>query len=241
MAHTVQEIMNRELLSIGPDHPAREASEVLRSFHVTALPVIDEERRPLGVVSRSDPLELEGTVGTHMTQPAACIPVSMTVEEAGRQLATRDLHHLVVVDGAGKAVGMLSTLDVLRALLDIPTRHPDTFPHWDETTGVSWTNDWRLQADSIDQAPSKPGVLLLSAARHGERDAAVWVESCADVRSRVGQLVARAVVEDAALECLLAHGDLRFRAAAIVDQDARERTTALLRDRIAHVPPPGGT
>ncbi len=241
MARTVQEIMNRELLSIGPNHPAREASEVLRSFRVTALPVVDEERRPIGVASRSDPLELDGTVGAHMTQPAACIPLSMTVEEAGKQLATRDLHHLVVVDGAGKAVGMLSTLDVLRALLDIPTRHPDTFPHWDETTGVSWTNDWPLQADSVDRAPTRPGVLLLSAARHGERDAAVWVESCADLRSRVREMVVRAVAEDVVLERLLAHANLQFRAAAIVDRDARERTTALLRDRIAHAPPPGGT
>jgi CBS-domain-containing membrane protein len=38
-----------------------------------------------------------------------------------------DLHHVVVTDESGKAVGMLSALDALRALIGEPPKHPAAF------------------------------------------------------------------------------------------------------------------
>lgn len=241
MARTVQEIMNRELLSIGPQHSAREARLLLRNFHVTAVPVVSEDGRPLGVVSLSDPLELGGPVEKHMTTPAGCISVSTTVDDAGRQLASGDRHHLVVVDGAGKAVGMLSVLDVLRSLFDIPARHPSTFPHWDPTTGVSWSDDWPLEPENVLRSPSSPGVLVVTRGARGGPDLMLWAESCVDLRTRVGQLAGRSEREPPALAKVLAEAGLRFRTASVIDDIHRDRITAVLSDRIAHAPPPGAT
>jgi len=54
--------------------------------------------------------------GDRMTCPAVCIEGSTGFDEAARRMAEADTHHLVVVDGAGMAVGFLSVLDVLRAM-----------------------------------------------------------------------------------------------------------------------------
>src|SRR5579883_2651944 len=109
MARTVDEIMNRELLAVRPDMTILEARELLRTFGVGAAPVVDEARRPLGVVSVRNLLDPEGAVQQRMSKPAICVPLSMTVEDAARHLGRTDMHHLVVVDATGAAVGMLSS------------------------------------------------------------------------------------------------------------------------------------
>ena len=189
MALTVNEIMNRELLAFRADLPAGEARELLRSFSVSAAPVIDEGRRPLGVVSMRDLLPSIGTAEERMSRPARCVGSSMSIEDASRQLARSDLNHLVVVDATGLAVGMVSSLDLLRAILGMPTRHPATFPHWDEATEASWTDDLLLDEEGSAQAPDRPGVLVLSTGHLGERDSIVWAESCCgSVRTRAREL-----------------------------------------------------
>ncbi|HXX66849.1 MAG TPA: CBS domain-containing protein [Polyangiaceae bacterium] len=241
MPRTVQEIMNRELLTITPELPAHEARDLLRSFRIGAAPVIDEGRRPLGVVSLRDPLERGGETREHMRRPAPCVPVSMPIEDAARQLARLDAHHLVVVDSAGVVVGMLSSLDALRAMLGLPARHPPTFPHWDHATGVSWTDDWPLEEETAANAPAGAGVLALTIGHLGDPDSIVWVESCANVRERVQRLAGPPTPGEPVLARILALRGLRFRAAAVNDGSAQARIVALLRDRIANAPPSGGT
>lgn len=241
MPRTVQEIMNRELLTITPDLPAQEARDLLRAFGIGAAPVIDEARRPVGMVSLRDPLERGGDTREHMRRPASCIPVSTPIEEAARHLARADTHHLVVVDSVGAVVGMLSSLDALRALLDLPARHPATFPHWDHATGVSWTDDWPLEEDSATNAPAVAGVLALTVGHLGDPDSLVWVESCANVRERVRRLAGPQAPSEPVLARILALRGLRFRAAAVNDEGAQVRIVSLLRDQITNAPPSGGT
>jgi CBS domain len=241
MARTVQEIMNRELLSVRPDLPVAELRGLLRSFGVGAVPVVDEGRRPLGVVSVRDMLEGEGLARDRMTQPAICVGSSSTIEDAARHLAQTEMHHLVVVDGAGAPAGMLSTLDLLRDLLGMPARHPGAFPHWDETTGVSWTDDWTLDEGSPGRAPEGPGVFALVRGAPGERDEIVWVEDCADTRARLSELREPSAKQEPALTRVLALRGLRFRAASVRNEETRARVVALLRERLDHAPPPGAT
>ena len=144
-----------------------------------------------------------------------------------------------MVDGAGVAVGMVSTLDLLRALLGMPAHHPAAFPHWDETTGVSWTDDWALDEEGLDQAPDGPAVLVLVRATTHERDEVVWVEACASARARLTELKERGPGRETALARVLALRGLRVRVARVGDEETRARIVALLRDRLDHTPPPG--
>jgi CBS domain-containing protein len=241
MARTVADIMNKELLALRHDLPAREALELLRSFGVGAAPILDENRMPEGVVSLRDRLETDRCVHDVMTRPVACVSVSSTIEAAAEQMARGDRHHLVVVDGTGAAVGVLSTLDLLRALLDLPARHPAAFPHWDPSTRISWTDDHPLETESSRDAPDAPGVLLLVTSRRGEPDAIVWVEAAANVRVRVLACASRPTQQEPALTRVLALSGLRFRACHVEDPATREAIVRDLRSNLDHVPPPGGT
>lgn len=240
MAAIVGEIMNRELLSLRPDLTARQARDILRSFGVSAAPVVNDERRPIGVLALHDLVEGDGTARQRMSSPAVSVPSSMAVEDAAMCLARGDLHHLIVVDATGAAVGMISALDVLRALVGMPSRHPATFPHWDASTEASWTDDWPLVDENLGHAPHAPGVLVLVTEHAGGRDKMVWVESCANLRARVATLV-RAEADKPELALALSVGSVCFRTTTVKDDSCRDRIVRLLRDRLEHAPPPGAT
>jgi len=234
--------MNRELLTVRPETTAEAARELLKGFAIGAVPVVDDSSRLLGVVSVRDLLDASGPVEEFMTRPPMCVGLSASVSAAARQLAQTDRHHLVVVDGAGVPVGMVSTLDALRALLDLPAHHPSRFPHWDQATEACWTDDWLLEGEeNVSQAPDGPGVLALATGHLGETDTIVWAELCGSVRARVRELASSPEKQPHALARVLCLRGLRFRAAASSDEASAARIVSVLRDRIDHTPPPGAT
>lgn len=176
-----------------------------------------------------------------MTRPADCVSIGSTIEAAAERMARGDRHHLVVVDSAGAAVGMLSTLDLLRALVDAPARHPAPFPHRDPLTGISWTDDWPLDPESCKRAPDGPGVLLLVASHRAEREEVYWVEALTDVRAGLLAYASEPMHQAPALAPVLALRGLRFRAARIEDPTARDALAARLQSNLDHRPPRGAT
>jgi CBS-domain-containing membrane protein len=124
---TVREIMNAKLLYIEEGDPVTLARRHILRFGVTAVPILDETHRPVAVVSLRD-LDRAGS-GDEVLPSRTVLTVKDTdaVEEAARKLVETDFHHLVVVDAKGVAVGMVSSVDFLRALLALPPRHPKPF------------------------------------------------------------------------------------------------------------------
>ncbi len=241
MAMRVDEIMNRELLAVVPETPVQAIRELLRTFAIGAVPVVNDERRPIGMVTSGAALDATGTADERMTRPALCIEGSTPIESAARQLAVAGVHHLVVVDSAGVAIGIVSVLDVLRAMLGLSPHHPAAFPHWNATTQSSWTDEWPLDERHVSHAPDAPGVLVLVRGLAGETDAVVWVEACANVRRRLVGLTTLGSSAAPELARLLERHDLRFRAAAVRNEAERDRITAGLRSDLEHRPPPGAT
>ena len=233
--------MNREVLTLRPEMPLHDANHLLRSFGVGAAPVVGDDGKPLGVLSVRDALDTEGRTQDRMTRPALCISSSALVEDAARRLAETNVHHLVVVDSSGGTVGMLSSLDLLRALLGMPTPHPPTFPHWDQATDACWTDDRPLDQENAARAPGGPGIVALVTSYVGETDAVVWAEACGDLRSRTVEMAADPMHQEPPLVQVLARKGMRFRVASIADEAKRTRTLALLQDRLDHLPPPGGS
>ncbi len=126
MSKTVADIMNPKLLYIRDGDRVSLARRQIIDFGVTAVPVLDETHRPVGVVSLRD---LAGEEGEHFepSGKVATVKATASVEEGAKQLAESDYHHLVVIDEKGVAVGMVSSLDFLRALLGLSPRHPAKF------------------------------------------------------------------------------------------------------------------
>jgi CBS domain-containing protein len=241
MARSVHEIMNPELVSIRVDSRADETLDTILQFGITAVPVLDAEGRPIGVSSLRD-LVRHGPKKAPMTTPATTIAMSASVAAAAETMATTNRHHLVVVGSDGKAVGMVSTLDVLRALLGRPTKHPAAFSRHDAELDTSWSNDEPLDPSvALPAVPEEPGVLLLVRGGVDCDEVPVWAEATANLRSRVRELVAGRAVAAPALAEILRGGSLRFRYSVVADEGRRATILERVRDRLVHQPPPGGT
>lgn len=117
----VEEVMTAQVIAVRPkDNLVRATARVLDE-KISAVPVLDEDGRPLGIITKSDLLlsAVRGEVKTAreaMSSPASTIPQSAPLSLAAAQMAKLGFHRLVVVDGEGVAVGILSSMDVLRWL-----------------------------------------------------------------------------------------------------------------------------
>jgi CBS domain-containing protein len=125
MSLTVRDIMNPQLLYVSEGDAAEVVSAKLLRFGVTGAPMLDAFYRPTGFVSLRD-IAPDGR-SFHVSRPVITVLDTEPVEAAARALAAAELRHMVVVDRGGKAVGVVSALDFVRALSGLPPRHPSRF------------------------------------------------------------------------------------------------------------------
>jgi hypothetical protein len=232
MAATVKEIMNPELFGVRPTDWVGSALEGILAFGISGAPVLDENKRPLGVVSLRDIVSgaREGTIArARMTSPAAVVREQASISEAARLIGTTGYRRLVVVDETGRAVGMVSAIDVIRGLVGLPATHPAAFPHLDAATGLIWTDDARLDADKVAVAPDSPGLIVLFHDAPGVPRRIVWVEEAESVHTRLVEMVSLPQKNPELVFWLRQAKGLRFRAAAMSDPERRERLAATLR------------
>ena len=137
-----------------------------------------------------------------------CIEGSTGIEVAARRLALADAHHVVVVDSAGVAVGIVSVLDVLRAMLGIPAHHPEPFRTGTRRRSRRGPTNGRSIKRTHRKRLMVPASSSWSVGLIGEIDAVVWVEACANVRNRIETLTALASSGEPALARLLERHDL---------------------------------
>lgn len=230
MPRTVDEIMNPELFSLKSGDSPEEALGYLLALGISSAPVLDPSGKPVGHLSFRDVLAKKPgiSVADRMTHPALSVRVDTTIDEAARWMAEHNLHHAVVVRDDGFAVGMLSAVDVLKALCGMPVNHPESFPNYDANTGICWTEDAFFDLEHADIAPDGPGILALIYARPRRKDAIVWSEACNNVRTRIYEMLSIPQAETPMLARILSDRGLRFRAALVPDVEARARALHVL-------------
>jgi CBS domain-containing protein len=121
----VVNIMSTAIVTATPWLPAARLVELLVDENIGAVPVIDGEGYPLGIVTRADVLEEdeldiadEVTAEELMRRSPLTVEPTTPISEAARLMARQRVHHLLVVDGAGRLVGLLSSFDVVRWVAD---------------------------------------------------------------------------------------------------------------------------
>ncbi|MDF3301507.1 CBS domain-containing protein [Streptomyces tropicalis] len=138
----VEDLMTRGVVRVGRDTPFKRIAQLLADNGVTAVPVIDDTGRPVGVVSEADllsqvaaqpdpagllpppdaagrgPARVDGATAEElMSAPAVCARPEWTVVEAARLMEAHRVKRLPVVDEAGVLVGIVSRGDLLRIFL----------------------------------------------------------------------------------------------------------------------------
>jgi hypothetical protein len=234
MLGIVREIMNPQLFSVSPGEPVERIKSAILGLSITAAPVLDPDRRPIGVLSLRDLLDdlrAGDRVEERMTAPAVTIEQDARVVDVARKLSQSGLRHLVVVDGDGAAVGMVSSGDVLRAMLGRPPRHPAAFPA-EPPLSLDWSAPAPFDLDSIlTIAPAEPGLLVLTLGGEGTAQRIFWAEAAENVRSRLLDMLAMPLDLDPRLQSWLDRELLhvRFSAARAPDPDQREAGLKMLR------------
>ncbi len=136
---SIAEAMSRDVTCVTGDVSVETLAALFIEEGSSALPVVDKEGFPVGVVSKSDLVRTqyengdtavatdEATAdGMHeLALPRATVaevmtPVAYTLREtdplsrAAAVMATENVHQLPVVDGEGRVTGMIDSLDFVR-------------------------------------------------------------------------------------------------------------------------------
>jgi CBS domain-containing protein len=153
----VQDIMSREVHAVSTDTPLLEVIELLIDKIYRALPVVDQEQRVVGIVTEANLLSkveflatsarrhltkaelavelnrlqrIDQTVAKAMTANPVTVTADTTVAAAVQRMVEHNIKRLPVVSSHGKLLGIVSRVDVLRALGQPPLAElaPDPLP-----------------------------------------------------------------------------------------------------------------
>lgn len=139
----VRDVMTFDPVSISPDRPLSDAVKMLLSSIFTGLPVIDDQHRPIGVITQGDLIARGGMpmrlgllaasekeridavlekmatrrVGDAMTAPAVTIGNERPLSAAVDLMLQKEVKRLPVTDENGRLAGMLSRLDIFKTVM----------------------------------------------------------------------------------------------------------------------------
>lgn len=139
--HTVSAVMTSPVVTVTPDTTFKDAVRVLRRKRVSGLPVVDRYGQLVGIVTEADLLNkverrdpeaylLESRrhrtdrahaaamdVASAMTREVVSVRPDFPIALAAREMHTRGIKRLPVVDDGGKVVGIVSRGDLLTVFL----------------------------------------------------------------------------------------------------------------------------
>jgi CBS domain-containing protein len=140
----IKDIMTPSPRSVVFTTPLSDVATLLLSSIFSGIPVVDEESRPIGIITQGDLIHRAGMpmrigmlahssqekkdavlkslsskrVAMIMSSPAISIEEDAMVSEAVGRMIRRKLKRLTVVDKNGQLVGMLSRLDIFRTAMN---------------------------------------------------------------------------------------------------------------------------
>ena len=141
---TVSDVMTTRVHVATPSTTFKVLVRLIEENRVSAIPIVDPQGKPVGIVSESDlllkerrseleleagsPLHLwrrrqerakaEGVVAADlMTSPVVAVGADSTIAQAARVMQERNVRRLVVVDQRGNIAGIVSRSDLLQIFL----------------------------------------------------------------------------------------------------------------------------
>lgn len=128
----VVDAMHVGLISCRPEDPIRTVARLMATYRVHAVLVTAHGGGGWGVVSDGALLRAaeegsidEVTAGSVAETPVLTVATSDDLGDVAHTMAEQDVSHVVVVEShSQQPLGVLSTLDVARALAGFPERHP---------------------------------------------------------------------------------------------------------------------
>lgn len=118
MTLKIIDIMSKRLITAQKHHSAGHLRQLIERNRIHAIPVLGPDEEVHGIVTTAD---LAGRVkdttpaSRIMTREVVCVPAYNNVSVAARIMRKRKIHHIVVTNEK-KAIGMISSFDLLRLI-----------------------------------------------------------------------------------------------------------------------------
>ena len=127
----VVDVMSKKVVWVSPNHRMVDVAGTLRKFEMSSAPVVDESGRVIGVISASDFLRRDASAGggtaakdddavrSFMSTEIRTVGSHATLLQAGKIMCLHHVHRLPVVDENGRVLGVVSTMDIVAALMNV--------------------------------------------------------------------------------------------------------------------------
>lgn len=116
----VGDVMHRDVATVGPDDSLFRVRLLINERRVKALPVVDEQRRVLGIVAIVDLFNLDAgdltPVAGLMTTDVATVHEDSSVHDLVALMVDGGYRHIPVLDGEERLVGLVSRADLIAVL-----------------------------------------------------------------------------------------------------------------------------
>jgi CBS domain-containing protein len=120
---TVADVMTVRVHVASPVTPFKLLVRLIEDNRISAVPVVNQEGVPVGVVSESDLLfkkswpRRASIAADLMTSPAVTVRTDASIPDAARLMHQRQLRRLIVVDARGRIAGIVTRSDLLQVFL----------------------------------------------------------------------------------------------------------------------------
>lgn len=114
----VNELMTGSVVAAEPHQTIEHVRKMLGNNKISAVPVVDSEMQPVGMISSKDlakDLKPGATIASIMTEKVYSVPQYDDASIAARVMRNHKIHHLVVTHEK-KVIGMLSAFDLLKLI-----------------------------------------------------------------------------------------------------------------------------
>lgn len=128
----VADVMTIDPVVVAVDASIEDAAHLLQANSISGLPVVDPLGALVGVISQTDIVRVIDSpigrlirtqasglrVGELMSSPAITVLMTGSLRDAARKMVDSRVHRLVATDDAGRPVGVLSAIDLVKLFLE---------------------------------------------------------------------------------------------------------------------------
>jgi CBS domain-containing protein len=128
------DVMVKDVITVTESTPLKDVARMFVEKKITGAPVINAKGEIVGVISETDIIRKTtsigawspSTVGQIMTRPAVTVSPDETLQRVCEMMYNRRIHRMVVAEGT-QIKGILTTMDILRAIATNLKGGDDTF------------------------------------------------------------------------------------------------------------------
>ncbi|HMA45467.1 MAG TPA: IMP dehydrogenase [Gemmatimonadales bacterium] len=193
-------------ITLGPDRPLREASQLMARFRISGVPIVDSAGKLVGIITNRDlqfERQLERPIREAMTKDdLVTAAVGTTLDEAERILGAHRIEKLPVVDQQGVLRGLITIKDIFKRRQH-PSANKDQHGRLRVAAAVGGTPESVTRAKALLDAGCD--VIVVDSA-HGHSQGVLDTVACLREKFPEAQLVAGNVASEAGARALVERG-----------------------------------